>query len=110
MGGTSEVCAVKEKFNGPYIVQDGFDGWDCEQNVAVLERDDSDQVVAVWHVCPCGCKGNRRLPVNGHKQENGAGWSYSVDERGYLTMNPSLQDYGTCNSHYFIREGMVQWC
>jgi Family of unknown function (DUF6527) len=99
-----------KQFYGPYIVQETFDGWDCQQNIAVLESDSAGCILAVWHVCPCGCRGNRRLPVNGHTTEEGAGWAYSVDEENRLTMSPSIQDLGTCRSHYFIRDGMVEFC
>ncbi len=80
--------ARRQKFSGPYMVLDNFDGWNCEQNLAVLEKDGAGAVLAVWHVCPCGCRGNRRLPVNGHKTEEGAGWAYSVDNEKRLTMHP----------------------
>ncbi len=102
----------KNRFNGPYIVVDSFDDWNCELGKAALERNEAGEVVAVWHVCPCGCDGNRRLPVNGHKMENGAAWGYSIDSQKRLTMTPSILDLDKerCGSHYFIREGIVQWC
>lgn len=90
-----------DRFNGPYIVIGDIDQWHCERNFAALEKE-QDQVIATWHICPCGCRIPRRLPVNR--------WSYNIDGDGRLTLNPSILDTMTCKAHYFIKNGMVEFC
>lgn len=107
---------MTERFNGPYTLT-LFDDWNCEQDKITFEYEngaihgsgDPAFVVAVWFVCPCGCKDNTRLPVNGHKNDIGAGWSLSVDDQKRVTLSPSIHAKNSCGAHYFIRSGMVEW-
>lgn len=63
---------------------------------------------AVAYHCPCGGGHVVHLPLTGIKRQYGAQWELSLD--GSLpTLSPSIQDLGTCRSHYFIRGGKVVW-
>lgn len=97
------------RFDGPYKLLKNLDEFDSEIDTIAPEYSEH-EIVALWHVCPCGCNAHRRIPVNGHKQENGAGWNYNINENNQVTITPSILDRGTCKAHYFITKGKVQWC
>lgn len=66
-------------------------------------------IADVAYRCPCGCDGVIVLPVAA--QNKGGCWGYSIDAQGQPTLTPSVSQIGyPCKSHYFIREGKVQWC
>ena len=52
------------------------------------------------HMCPSGCGIRVVLPLGK------GGWS--VIDRSSVSMFPSIH-VQTCNSHYWIDEGMIQW-
>ncbi len=55
----------------------------------------------VAHRCCCGCGEKVVTPISP------AGWELTFDGRA-ISLSPSIGG-GTCNSHYFIRRGRVQW-
>lgn len=67
--------------------------------------------VHVGHIayrCPCGCDEFMLLPV-APTNRPGA-WGCAVDDKGLVTMEPSIFRQEGCRSHYLIRGGRVQWC
>lgn len=100
------------KFNGPYKMVPKED-WNCNQGemTLMLQRNTEGETQdTVWYVCPCGCNGNTALTINGFKNDVGASWKFSVDENGLPTISPSIHASKSCGAHYYIRNGMVQWC
>lgn len=57
------------------------------------------------HKCMCGCGESVCTPLG----ENG--WSWSKDSGGNVSLHPSIGNFQyPCKSHYFLKNGKVQWC
>ncbi len=63
-----------------------------------------------WSVvllCPCGCRAVIQLNlVEGVSPR----WIFEVEVDESLTLQPSVWRTEGCRSHFFLREGKVQWC
>ncbi len=63
----------------------------------------------VWFaamICPCGC--GETLYMN-LQQDRRPCWRLTVDQRGAVTLHPSVWRQVGCRSHFFLRQGVVQW-
>lgn len=63
----------------------------------------------IWSVamlCPCGCGEQIQLSTVGGRPR----WSVKIDRDGTVTLTPSVWRKVGCESHFFLREGIVQWC
>lgn len=72
----------------------------------VLARDDGED----WCVgmrCPCGCGYVIELLVVAEAKPR---WDVFVNAKGRPTLTPSVWLQKGCRSHFWIREGRVQWC
>ena len=58
------------------------------------------------HWCP-GCQRNHVIYTDPRAQPNGHFWTFDGNEER-PTFSPSINIVGQC--HYFIREGMIQYC
>ncbi len=56
------------------------------------------------HLCPCGCGDKVYLPF---KETNVSGEYWGLSSN---TFTPSIFKRLGCKSHYFIKNGLVQWC
>lgn len=58
--------------------------------------------------CPCGC--GSRIPLNLLEAEKPY-WGWGVDPNsGAVTLTPSVWRKVGCRSHFFLRNGLIQWC
>lgn len=57
--------------------------------------------------CPCGCGETTKFPLN---QERRPQWRLNVDRLNRPTVSPSIRQTSGCRSHYWIRQGCVDWC
>lgn len=57
--------------------------------------------------CPCGCDQVVHLPVQGMGEASHR-WGLVV-EGEVPTLSPSIRETGGCLSHYYIRNGKVEW-
>jgi hypothetical protein len=74
--------------------------------VVYLGRDSNKIVWGGVMQCPCGCKESIHLNfVHGHD----AVWTYRVKRDGTITLFPSIWKNHGCRSHFFVREGLLQW-
>lgn len=56
------------------------------------------------HLCACGCGSETVTPLGD------GGWTLSVDGQA-ATLSPSIGNFSfPCRSHYWIRNGAVEWC
>jgi hypothetical protein len=66
----------------------------------------SEQFELAIHRCACGCGVQTVTPIGTN------GWQLTIsDERP--TLNPSIGNFNgetPYHAHYFIRNGIVQWC
>lgn len=72
----------------------------------VLARDDGED----WSVgmrCPCGCGDIIELLVI---EEAKPRWDIAVDGNGRPSLSPSVWRRKGCRSHFWLRQGKVQWC
>jgi len=62
-----------------------------------------------WQVemrCPCGCNEKIVLPVN---YETSPRWSITVSKESIPTLHPSIWRSKGCKSHFFLRQGKIEW-
>jgi hypothetical protein len=62
-----------------------------------------------WQVelfCPCGCEDKIVLPTNDTMKPR---WYLEV-KKGKPSLSPSIFRSKGCKSHFFLREGYVDWC
>lgn len=72
----------------------------------VLARDDGED----WCVgmrCPCGCGHVIELLVVAEAKPR---WDIVIDAMGRPTLSPSVWLQKGCRSHFWLRNGRVDWC
>lgn len=72
----------------------------------VLTNDDGEP----WSVgmrCPCRCGTRVEVLVDPLAAPH---WTVIVDSRNRPTLNPSVWLDGGCRSHFWLREGRIEWC
>lgn len=63
----------------------------------------------LWHVamrCPCGCGAKIQLNALADASPR---WTF-IEREGFPTITPSVWRKVGCRSHFFIRDGRVDWC
>lgn len=55
------------------------------------------------HLCLCGCGHKCYLPINEGE------WSLSANEKGDVSIYPSIQQRFECKSHYVIKNGKANF-
>ena len=58
-------------------------------------------------VCPCGCK--QELDLNLLPDQRPT-WTITQDQEGIATIHPSVWRHVGCKSHFFVQNGVVNWC
>ena len=69
----------------------------------VIDGDDPDTII---FKCPCGCNADIYLNLLKDARPN---WSFCVNQKGKITISPSIWRKAGCKSHFFIRNGKVSW-
>lgn len=57
--------------------------------------------------CPCGCHDTIHLDL---LPDSAPRWTVQVRSDGKASVRPSIWRTRACRSHFFLREGRVQWC
>lgn len=57
--------------------------------------------------CPCGCEDEISIPL---KPQWKQGWTFKEDAHKRVTLAPSLLRRTPCKSHFFLRNGEIEWC
>lgn len=117
-----------QRFYGPYLVDESDCDWydkffsqDVSRGfVKILDNVDSTGAslgqTALFR-CPCPHAETVNLPIN--QSNTHPSWNFSQDAEGRMTLSPSIQQHALtspngkhicCDSHFFIRNGMVEWC
>ena len=81
------------------------DPGDMEPNEIYIESEDGEYFQAAM-ICCCGC--NEVLYMNLCKQIKPC-WSVEIDKDGLVTFIPSINRIVGCKSHFWIRNGVIQW-
>ena len=67
---------------------------------------EGEHIWSVIMVCPCGCGEQIQLSTVGGRPK----WSVETESDGAVTLNPSVWRKVGCESHFFLRRGVIQWC
>lgn len=76
------------------------------KRVLVLARDE-DEDWCVGMMCPCGCGKVIELMLI---PEASPRWTMSADSKGRPTLKPSIWLRSGCRSHFWLRDGKIDWC
>lgn len=57
--------------------------------------------------CPCACGAVLRMNL---RLEADPCWSWATRDEGAVTLKPSVWHQTGCRSHFFLRDGLVDWC
>lgn len=58
-------------------------------------------------LCPCGC--GERIEINLLKQARPC-WTVHMSSNGVVSLTPSIWRQRGCGSHFFLRNGRIEWC
>lgn len=73
--------------------------------VYVASEDDEFWEVAMK--CPCGCNDIITLQTTPEAKPN---WKIMTDEKGKVTLKPSVFKQTGCKAHFWLKKGRVHWC
>ena len=62
-----------------------------------------------WQInflCPCGC--NVLLYLN-LLEEVRPCWSFKISKKKKISLHPSINRKTDCRSHFFVRQGKIEW-
>ena len=57
--------------------------------------------------CPCGCTHEVCIPIQPEWKQ---GWTFEESASKLVTLSPSLRRTTPCKSHFFMRNGEIEWC
>lgn len=64
----------------------------------------------LWYVamlCPCGCQEVLYMSL---MPEGSPKWKLIEHNDGTVSLHPSVWRKKGCKSHFFLRQGLIQWC
>ncbi len=64
----------------------------------------------LWFVamtCPCGCKETLQMSLLHDAKPK---WKMIEHGDGTISLQPSIWRKVGCQSHFFLRHGLIQWC
>lgn len=76
-----------------------------KRDLVLAREDDEDWCVGMR--CPCGCGVNIELLVVPEAKPR---WDVFIDAKQRPTLTPSVWVQRGCRSHFWLRNGRVQWC
>lgn len=68
---------------------------------------DDPHVWAAAMLCPCGC--GATIHLNLIPQQHPC-WSVRIRDRRFVSVTPSVWRTKGCQSHFFVRDGRIEWC
>jgi hypothetical protein len=91
----------------PYKFERVEDLPDITQPLTLYLAGSEKNLWAAAMLCPCGCK--ERIELNLLTAARPC-WTVKTDEDGTATLSPSVWRQKGCGSHFFLRNGLIQWC
>jgi hypothetical protein len=76
-----------------------------KRDLILAREDDEDWCVGMR--CPCGCGSTIELLVVPEAKPR---WDVSIDVNQRPSLKPSVWVQRGCRSHFWLRDGRVQWC
>jgi hypothetical protein len=80
---------------------------DSPQKLKIYVVGEGDNAWALVFICPCGC--GETIELNLLKQARPC-WSVLEHSDGTVTLAPSIWRQKGCRSHFFVRNGVIEWC
>jgi len=71
-----------------------------------LVREDG-QLWQVAMLCPCGCSATIQLSVLPNSKP---GWRVTMHLGETVSLSPSVRRTTGCQSHFYLRDGRIEWC
>ncbi|EEJ5471725.1 hypothetical protein AU693_004813 [Salmonella enterica subsp. diarizonae] len=75
-----------------------------KRNLILARENNEDWAVAFF--CPCGCGKWIELLLLKEAKPN---WSIQVDQKNIPTFHPSVLLQKGCKSHFWLRNGKIEW-
>lgn len=75
------------------------------RNVILARDGDEDWCIGMR--CPCGCGESLELLLI---PEAAPHWNLRINTRGGPSLQPSIWRQTGCRSHFWLRDGRVEWC
>lgn len=79
---------------------------DLKRGQLVVAREDGELWAAAF-ICPCGCGERIELALLPEVKPH---WKLKSDSPKAPTLHPSVWRKVGCKSHFWVRQGKVQWC
>lgn len=57
--------------------------------------------------CPCGCGDQLRLNLS---SKDSPSWKVDVSDDGVASIHPSVRQVNGCYSHFWLKQGSIDWC
>lgn len=93
-------------FDTPYGVEYVEDPVEAPKNKCLYVIGTELEPWQIEFLCPCGCMDKIVLPVN---NETSPRWKIQIKKR-IPTLSPSVFRSKGCRSHFFMRQGKIEWC
>lgn len=64
----------------------------------------------IWQVlmlCPCGCDATLHMTT---LTDDWPHWKVETNEKGDVSLRPSVWRKIGCRSHFWVRDGKIEWC
>lgn len=90
----------------PYIVERVEDLPDVTEPLKLYLAGSEPNLWAAAMLCPCGCK--ERIELNLLKAAKPC-WTVNVHHNGTASLSPSIWRQKGCRSHFFLRNGFIEW-
>jgi len=91
----------------PYSIQLVEDPVDNAKKKTLYIIGSAEEPFQVELLCPCGCKDKIVLPVNYSTKPR---WTLSITNRNLPSLSPSVWRSKGCKSHFFLKQGKIDWC
>lgn len=76
-----------------------------ERDLILAREDDEDWCVGMK--CPCGCGDVIELLIVSEARPR---WDITIDRHGRPSLFPSVWKKSGCRSHFWVRNGKIEWC
>lgn len=86
------------------VAVDDFPELCLENEVYIVDEDNPWYAVML---CPCGCSEIIRLCL---QEGVSPSWRLKFNSSGLVSLSPSIWRTSGCQSHFFLKNGKIEWC
>lgn len=103
----NKICSFFKKRKTPYntIYTDELPDKIDKNTIYILGE--GNYLWSAAMLCPCGC--GELIQLSLHK-EGRPKWEIIRNKNGTVSLHPSIWRKKGCHSHYFFKNGFIQWC